>query len=364
MIELEEEHLEGGPAILVAGVGNAGCAVADRLTEWGGGAGLLMLDTDAASLRKLRCPVRMQLGSEALRGLGTADDPEKAEKAVFEDRERISGMLKGRDMVFVVAGLGGGVGTGAAPLVSAMASEAGALSVAVVTTPFLSEGRKRIENASSALKKLYSAADSLIVIPNEELFSQVAPGSLPEDAFRQAGGLILEAVKNICEIITKPGVFNVDLPRVRKMLYRSGIARFGVASAEGENRWARCLEKAMAFPLMQGTAPRDAESALLHITGGKDVTQDEIRKISDRLFAKAENLRVETGVTTDRKSSGKMKLWLLFAGIKTADPSALAGASAEGGIKGDLEGKLSGIRDEMEIPAILRRKKRRGYGIQ
>ncbi len=360
MIELEAEELKNRLDMLVVGAGNAGCIVSDNLLGWQEEVRLLSLDTDAAALKHLRSPSRIQVGTNIARGFGTAENPETAKRAVLDDRERIAGMIACPDIVFIIAGLGGGVGTGAAPLVAEMAREAGALSVAIATMPFLFEGKKRIENARTGLKELHEKADALIAIPNEDLFSQVDPESFLAEAFRQASEMILEVVRNICEIMMNPGVFNVDLPRIRQILGKSGPARFGAGVSEGADRWSGALESALKSPLMDGVRINDAEYVLMHISGGRDLTQDEIQKISSHLFSKAENIHGVTGVTVDRKLGKKIKVWLLLSGIK-GDPDRLAGAAAESPVLYDRGGKFGGAGDELDIPAIFRRKKRGGH---
>ena len=362
MIELEAEELKNRLDLLVVGAGNAGCIVSDNLYGWQEEVRLLALDTDSSALMNLRSPARIQVGADTARGFGTAENPETAKRAVLDDRERIDGMIASPDIVFIIAGLGGGVGTGAAPLIAEMAGEAGALSVAIATMPFIFEGKKRIENARAGLKELHEKADALIVIPNEDLFSQVDPESFLAEAFRQAGEMMLEVVKNICEIMMNPGVFNVDLPRIRQILGKSGLARFGSGEAEGTERWSAALESALKSPLMQGVKINAADNVLMHISGGRDLTQDEIQKISSHLYSKAGDIHGVTGVTVDKKLGKKIKVWLLFAGLK-GDPVELSGAlpessAAESPARYGRAGKFSGMEDELDIPAIFRRKKR------
>lgn len=362
MIELEEEQFKNRLDLLVLGVGNAGCMVADSLHGWREEVRLLNVDTDAAALKNLRSPARVQAGADVARGFGTAENPMTAKRAFSDDRERIKGMLGNPDIVFIIAGLGGGVGSGAAPMAAEAASESGALSVSIATMPFLFEGKKRIENAGTGLKELYEKSDALVVIPNEDLFSQVDPETFLAEAFRQAGSLMLEVVRNICEIMMNPGAFNVDLPRIRQILGKSGMARFGSGEAEGADRWSKALDSALKSPLLKGFKPGSAGSAVIHIRGGRDITQDEIRRINSRLFQKAGDIHGATGVTVDRKAGKKLKIWLLLTGIK-GDPLRIAGAvpeqsAAESPLPYDLERKFAGARDELEVPAILRRKKR------
>ncbi len=358
MIELEEEYLENRLSMLVAGVGNAGCMVSNSLHGWQDELSLLAVDTDAGTLKQSRAEARIQLGSKITRGFGTAENPETARKALYDDRERLSGMLGRRDIVFIVAGLGGGAGSGIAPELAEMARTSGALSVAVATTPFVFEGKKRIANAAAALKELKEKADALIVIQNEDLFSQVNSESFLADAFEEASQMILEAVKNICEIMMNPGIFNVDLSRIRQMLGNSGIARFGVGEAEGAGRWEKGLEAALKCPLMKGVKLSAAENVLMHIRGGRDLTQDEIQKISARLFARGDELHGVTGVTVDRKLGKKIKVWLLFTGIK-ADASELMDSGYEKSSTAALPRyDMGGVKDELDIPAIYRRQKK------
>ncbi len=362
MIELEEEYFKNRLNLLAVGAGKAGCAVSDVFTGRYEELDVMALDTDAAALRLLKAKSKIQIGSDFVRGFGTAENPETAKKAFSRERERVTAMIGGRDIVFVIAGLGGGVGSGAAPLIAEAASEAGAVSVAIATTPFAFEGKKRIQNSLAALKELEKTADALIIIPNEDLFSRADTDSFLAEAFNQAEEMVLEAIKNICDIMLNPGVFNVDLPRIRQILGKSGLARFGVGEAEGENRWSAALRDALKSPVMKGAKVSDAENVLMHVSGGRDITGDEIQKISSRLFSSNENLNGVTGVTVDRKLGKKIKIRLLFTGIKSPGDEINqyeAGRSErEINFGYDFQKKFAGVKNELDIPALYRRKKR------
>ncbi len=362
MIELEEEYFKNRLNLLAVGAGKAGCVVSDELSGRYEELAVTALDTDATALRQLKAKSKIQIGSEFVRGFGTAENPETAKKAFSRDRERIMAMIGVRDIVFVIAGLGGGVGSGAAPLIAEAASEAGAVSVAIAGTPFAFEGKKRIQNSLAALKELEQTADALIIIPNEDLFSGADTNSFLAEAFKQAEEMILEAVKNICDIMLNPGVFNVDLPMIRQILGKSGLARFGVGEAEGENRWSAALRDALKSPMMKSAKVSDAANVLMHVSGGRDITGDEIQKISSRLFSSNENHNGVTGVTVDRKLGKKIKIRLLFTGIKSsADEISRYGAGQsdrEATLGYDFQKKFAGVKNELDIPAVYRRKKR------
>lgn len=363
MIELDDEYSGSRLRIAAAGAGGAGCAAADSLTGWREDVRVIAFDTDARALKARGTPEKLQFGADSVRGFGAAENPETAKRAFLEDKDRIAGMLGRPDIVFIIAGLGGGAGTGAAPLLAETAGELGALSVAIATAPFQFEGKKRLKNAEEGLKALYGKADALVVIPNEELFSRVDPDSFLTEAFMQANAMILEVVKNVCEIMFNPGIFSVDLPRMRGLLGKSGLAFFGTGEAEGPGRWAEAVEAALSFPLMRGIPVSEAENVIVHISGGRDITQDEIKKISSKIL-RAGELNGVVGVTAEGKAGKKLRVRLFLTGIRK-DPALIAGGAAGAGaeecaLPPGLAEKFIGYQDELEVPAILRRKKKNG----
>ncbi len=360
LIELEEEFIENSPDVLVAGIGNAGCAIAGGLFDWRDEVNVLAVDTDAAVLKNARAHAKIQIGARVSRGAGTALNPQAAEEAVLEDRKRMEGILRGREIVFITAGLGGGAGSGACPVLADIASEGGASVVGVVTVPFEFEGEKKADNASRALKSLSGKVDCLVVIPNDDIFPAADSDASLAEAAERAGSLITGAVKNICELAINPSIFKIDLPTLRRMLSGSGTACFGSGSAEGPDRCMKAIDAALNSPLVRGADIRGADGVFVHVRGGRDITQNEIRKIYGRMSAGGRK-KVIVGVSSGRKTDRKMGIWLLLTGVG-ADTSSFSGWSADKDSRAevyDIRKRFAGFEDELEIPAIFRRRRER-----
>jgi cell division protein FtsZ len=315
---------EGGdvvPAkIKVVGVGGGGGNAVNRMIAANlRGIDFIGVNTDLQALHKCRAPNKLQLGSSITRGLGAGADPEVGRKAALEDTERLLELLDGADMVFITAGLGGGTGTGAAPIVASLASEIGALTVAVVTKPFGFEGRRRMTIAERGVEELRGAVDTLITIPNERLLNFVERGTPLAEAFRIADDVLRQAVQGISDLITIPGEINVDFADVRAIMSGMGMALMGTGVARGENRAIEAAQRAISSPLLEETSIEGAKGVLLNISGGHDLTLHEVAEAA-RIVAEAvdADANIISGMVIDPELSEEMKVTVIATGFKYA----------------------------------------------
>lgn len=278
MISFEEEVLSGAN-IKVVGVGGAGGnALGNMVRNCLGGVSFVAVNTDVQALDKNEAPHKIQIGGQLTKGLGAGANPEKGWKAAMEDSTAIAEFLEGADMVFVTAGLGGGTGTGAAPVVAQIARELGALTVGVVTKPFEFEGRPRMKNAAKGLEALKQAVDTLIVIPNQRLLAIANKHMTLLEAFREADNVLFNAVKGVSDLITIPGLVNVDFADVRTIMQAQGMALMGVGVSEGEARASIAAQQAISSPLLEDTSIDGARGILVNITGGENLGIMEINE--------------------------------------------------------------------------------------
>lgn len=278
MISFEEEIVTGAN-IKVVGVGGAGGnALNNMVVNNLGGVNFLACNTDVQALDKNAAPHKIQIGASLTRGLGAGANPEKGWKAAMEDSAAIAEYLEGADMVFVTAGLGGGTGTGAAPVVARIARELGALTVGVVTKPFDFEGRPRMKNAAAGLQALRDAVDTLIVIPNQRLLAIANKNMSLLEAFREADNVLYNAVKGVSDLITIPGLVNVDFADVRTIMEGQGMALMGAGSASGDGRASKAAQQAISSPLLEDTSIDGARGILVNLTGGETLGIMEINE--------------------------------------------------------------------------------------
>src|SRR5262245_55871059 len=312
---------EAAPArIKVIGVGGGGGNAVNRMIDAQlRGIEFISANTDLQALRKCRAPVKLQLGSLLTKGLGAGADPEMGRKAALEDTEHILEMLDGADMVFLTAGLGGGTGTGAAPIIASLASEIGALTVAVVTKPFGFEGRRRLQLAERGVEELRGAVDTLITIPNERLLNFVERGTPLSEAFRIADDVLRQAVQGISDLITVPGEVNVDFADVRTIMTGMGMALMGTGIAKGEHRALEAAQRAISSPLLEETSIQGAKGVLINISGGHDLTLHEVaeaaRIISDAVDPDA---NIISGMVIDPAMEEAMKVTVIATGFDYA----------------------------------------------
>jgi len=320
--QLMEFLKESAPRILVIGTGGSGSNTINRLQEIGiAGTTLVATNTDAQHLLRIKSHKKLLMGKKKTKGLGAGSNPEVGEAAAQESEQEIRQLLEGVDLVFITAGMGGGTGTGSAHVIAKAAKEAGAIVIAIVTTPFTSEGKRRMINANSGLDKLRKQADTTIAISNDKLLYFV-PDLPLNAAFKVADTVLANAVKGIAELITKPGLVNLDFADIRTILERGGMAVIGlgeVAGAEGKDRVAQAAEKALASPLLDvdyGAADR----ALINVTGADDLTLGEAESAVSAIAAKIhKDAHIIWGATVDNSMDKRaVRVMCVLAGIKEA----------------------------------------------
>jgi cell division protein FtsZ len=369
--------------IKVIGVGGGGGnAVQHMVYSQLEGVDFICANTDAQALKSLGAKTLLQLGSDITKGLGAGADPAVGREAALEDRERIQELLQGADMIFITAGMGGGTGTGAAPVVAQLAKEMGILTVAVVTKPFPFEGKKRMQVAMSGIKALTEQVDSLITIPNEKLLTVLGKHTTLLDAFKAANDVLFGAVQGISELITRPGLINVDFADVRNVMREMGMAMMGTGSGTGEDRARKAAEAAIASPLLEDIDISGARGILVNVTGGLDVGIGEFEDVGEAVKALAsEDATVVVGTVIDPEMQDEIRVTLVATGlgqparpaqqerpsvrVVDAAPRRQAGSDLEGLERPTAlrrhEGNLaidyeaqSGI-DVLDIPAFLRK---------
>jgi cell division protein FtsZ len=282
MFLFDEQTQEAMPArIIVMGVGGGGCnAIATMIASGLGQVEFSVANTDLQVLRSSPAGTKIQLGARLTKGLGAGANPQVGRDAALEDADRIREVLAGADMVFITAGLGGGTGTGAAPVIAGIAKETGALTVAVVTKPFTFEGARRMRQADDGVRELRTACDTMLVIPNQRLLSVVEKGTPLTRAFAVADDILRQAVQGIAEVITVPGLVNVDFADVRAIMTHMGRAVMGMGRARGEQRAVEAAQRAIASPLLEDGSIQGARGVLINITGGPDLSLHEVTEAS------------------------------------------------------------------------------------
>src|SRR5690242_13287622 len=306
--------------IKVIGIGGGGGNAVNRMIEAGmDGIEFIVANTDLQALRMSRAATKIQLGVKLTNGLGAGANPEVGRKAALEDSDKIIEALEGADMVFVTTGLGGGTGTGAAPIIASLASEMGALTVAVVTKPFAFEGKRRMQQAERGIAELMDSVDTTIVIPNEKLLG-VAQDAGFFESFRVADDILRQAVQGISDIITIPGIINRDFADVRAIMAGMGYAVMGTATAAGARRATEAAQKAIASPLLEAGAIDGARGILINITGSSSLKLTEVNEASTIIQSAAhEDANIIFGAVLDEKMKDAVKITVIATGFKDAD---------------------------------------------
>ena len=318
LLEFEDSG-ELAARIKVFGVGGAGGNALDTMIRSGlGGVEFIVANTDAQALEHKLAPMKVQLGTEVTRGLGCGANPERGRAAALEDRDRLRDLLIGSDMVFVTAGLGGGTGTGAAPVIAEVAREIGALTVAVVTKPFPFEGRQRIKHAEKGLDELHRVVDTLITIPNHRLLALAGKDTTITDAFHLADDVLLNAVKGISDLITVHGLINLDFADVRTIMNEMGMALMGTGMGTGENRSKDAAYAAISSPLLEDVSIDGARGVLINITGGPDMTLYEVNEASTLVQEAAhEDANIIFGAVIDEHApEGELRVTVIATGLE------------------------------------------------
>ena len=271
MFEMEENR-KVGANLKVVGIGGGGCNAVNTMIKSGlAGVEFIGANTDAQALATCCAPMKVQLGANLTKGLGAGANPEVGRNAILEDKDKLREILTGADMVFITAGLGGGTGTGGAPILASIAKEVGALTVAVVTKPFLFEGKRRQRQAEEGMKELRKCVDTLITIPNQRLLNIAGRDMSLLEAFRKADEVLLQAVQGISDLITVEGLINLDFADVRTVMGEMGMALMGTGSASGEKRAVEAAQRAISSPLLEDITITGARGILISVTGGPDL---------------------------------------------------------------------------------------------
>ncbi|HBJ27499.1 MAG: cell division protein FtsZ [Cobetia sp.] len=385
MFELVDNAPSSSAVIKVIGVGGGGGNAVNHMVESNiEGVEFICANTDAQALKRVAAKTVLQLGSEITKGLGAGANPEVGRQAAMEDRERIVELLQGADMVFITAGMGGGTGTGGAPVVAQVAKELGILTVAVVTRPFPFEGPRRQKAAEQGMKELSEHVDSLITIPNEKLLSVLGKSASLLSAFSAANDVLLGAVQGIAELITSPGIINVDFADVRTVMSEMGMAMMGTGDAIGENRAREAAEKAIRSPLLEDIDLHGARGILVNITAGPDLSIGEFNDVGATVqeFA-SPDATIVVGTSIDMDMTDELRVTVVAAGLdgrvekpaaretapakrtveKPADYRSLqtptvtrqAKEEQEAAVKKSEPRKSRDMDDYLDIPAFLRR---------
>ncbi len=303
--------------IKVIGVGGSGCNTISRMFDEGiEGAELIAVNTDAQHLYYTKAHKRLLIGKRRTRGLGAGSLPQVGEEAARESEDEIRKIVEGADMVFITCGLGGGTGTGAAPVIAEAAQDAGALTIAVVTFPFSAEGAVRRANAEAGLERLREVADTVIVIPNDKLL-EVVPNYPIHIAFKVADEVLMRAVKGITELITKPALVNLDFADVKTIMEKGGVAMIGLGEASGEDKAAESVRKALKSPLLDVDIT-GAKAALVNVTGGPDMTIEEAESVVEEIYSKIDpEARIIWGAMIDPELENTMRTLVIVTGVKS-----------------------------------------------
>ncbi|HMF55508.1 MAG TPA: cell division protein FtsZ, partial [Pyrinomonadaceae bacterium] len=306
-----------GARIKVIGVGGGGGNAVNRMMEAGiEGIEFLVANTDLQALKRSTAPIKIQLGSRLTKGLGAGADPNIGREAALEDTEKIIEVLEGADMVFVTTGLGGGTGTGAAPIIASLATELNALTVAVVTKPFHFEGKRRMQQSEQGLRELRECVDTVITIPNERLLHTVDRSVSLADSFKVADDVLRQAVQGISDLITVPGLINLDFADVKAIMQGMGLALMGAGRASGEHRAMEATQQAISSPLLEEATIQGAKGVLINITGGKDLTLYEVNEASSIIREAAdEDANIIFGAVIDETMQDEMKITVIATGF-------------------------------------------------
>ncbi|MCC7576514.1 MAG: cell division protein FtsZ [Methanomethylovorans sp.] len=315
--ELEEMLRDLRTVIKVVGCGGGGSNSTQRMANEGiKGAELVAINTDAQHLLKVNADKKILIGRKKTRGLGAGSLPQVGEEAALESVDEIRAFVEGSDMVFITAGLGGGTGTGSAPIVAEAARDAGALTIAVVTLPFGVEGHVRRMNAEAGLERLREVADTVIVVPNDKLL-EVVPRLPLQAAFKVSDEVLMRAVKGITELITKPGLVNLDFADVRTVMQNGGVAMIGLGEAEGEMKAVEAVQKALRSPLLDVDIS-GATSALVNVVGGPDMTIAEAESVVQEVYSRIDpDARIIWGAQVDEELENTVRTMLVVTGVKS-----------------------------------------------
>jgi len=374
LFELEEER-NVGARLKVFGVGGAGGNAVNAMMAAGvKGVEFIAANTDLQDLEISTAPVKLQLGAKLTKGLGTGANPELGRKSALEDAERIAELLVGTDMLFITAGMGGGTGTGVAPVVAGIARDCGALTVGVVTKPFLFEGKTRLAQAEDGLRELKETCDTVITIPNQRLMNVVARNTTLSEAFEIANDVLRQAVEGISNLVTQGGLINLDFADVKTIMSQMGMALMGTGQASGENRAMEAAQQAISSPLLEEAAIDGARGILFNVTGGPDITLHEIHEAAQLIQEAAhEEANIMFGAVVDENMKDEIRVTVIATGFgdKSAAEPVLVRVVHEdldiptnirrgnAGVSLPISGSLAYQpyeEDELDTPTFLRNK--------
>jgi cell division protein FtsZ len=315
-----------GANIKVIGIGGGGGNAVNRMIEAGiEGVEFIAVNTDLQALSSSKAGLKIQIGNQLTKGLGSGGRPDVGKQAAMEDTERLIEIIEGADMVFLTTGLGGGTGTGATPILANLASEMDILAIAIVTFPFEFEGRIRSQQAQEGLEELKSAVDTVISIPNERLLETVNLDTSIQDAFKMADDILRQAVQGISDLITKPGLINLDFADVKSIMKGMGMAFMGTGIASGENRAVDAAQKAISSPLLIDTSIEGAHGVLINITGGRDITLLEVSKSSQLIHSLAHpDANIIFGTVIDETMKEMVKVTVIATGFDQMEEGRMA----------------------------------------
>ncbi|MCS1350629.1 cell division protein FtsZ [Mechercharimyces sp. CAU 1602] len=372
MLEFDMD-IEQIAQIKVIGVGGGGSNAVNRMIEGGvKGVEFIAVNTDAQALNRAKAPVKLQIGEKLTRGLGAGANPEVGKKAAEESQESLENVLKGSDMVFVTAGMGGGTGTGAAPAIAQIARDIGALTVGVVTRPFTFEGRKRSLQADLGVKALKEHVDTLIVIPNDRLLELVDKNTPMLEAFREADNVLRQGVQGISDLIAVPGLINLDFADVKTIMTERGSALMGIGTASGEHRATEAAKKAICSPLLE-TSIEGARGVLMNITGGHNLSLYEVNEAADIVQSASDTeVNMIFGAVINEDFKDDIQVTVIATGFDQKEQESEKGATVKkpqfrsteeekGNTKKefDIRSFKADEEDSLEIPTFLRHKRKK-----
>ena len=373
LVDAPQEGHDRGTTIKVIGVGGAGGNAVDNMVESSAGVEFIAANTDMQALVATLAPTKLQIGAELTRGLGAGADPEVGRRAAEESCQEFSHHLAGADMVFITAGMGGGTGTGAAPVIAGIAKDLGCLTVAVVTRPFDFEGKRRQTQAEEGVRALSSTVDTLIIIPNQRLLQVVSTDTKLRDAFKVADNVLRQAVEGIANLIVAPGLINLDFADVQTVMRDMGLAVMGTGVAYGDRRAVEAAHLAVSSPLLEDSSIDGARGILLNVTGGHDIALHEVHDVASIIREAAhEDAQIIFGAVTDESLGGEIRVTVIATGFHLRDVQARRPAAPDSqeaprhGRPGgshrsrDPEGAAAdagrGGERSLDIPAYVRRK--------
>ena len=376
MMEYEDSNnitmMDGTATIKVIGVGGAGNNAVDRMIEAGiKGVDFIAVNTDKQQLKKSKAPTKIQIGEKITRGLGAGANPDIGAQSAEESKAEIAEVLRGADMVFVTSGMGGGTGTGAAPIVASTAKEMGILTIAVVTKPFTFEGKKRLSQAERGIDALKGRVDTLVVIPNDKLLQIIDRKTSIIEAFKMADDILRQGVQGISDLIAIPGLVNLDFADVKTIMINQGMAHMGVGRASGENRAEDAAKEAIQSPLLE-TSIEGAKGVIINITGGDDLGLHEVNTAAELVQRSVDpEANIIFGTVTDKTMQDEIQITVIATGFDKESMNAVMmntpsiGSTA---VSKNWEKKISSIpssnkettntsQNDLDIPAFLRKNK-------